>query len=170
MFVIDGTQWNYPFDLERTSNMQESGVSGLMLDGSYYADIEGTFYTYSVSIAVPLTDRQAYNTIRNLLTDPIGEHTFVFPDESGTIEIVGRIGSVSDVYVRLPNGESYWRGVSFDVTANHPTRQYNMSQITERGRTFFPDAAEHNEGDSWVWTNGRWELSASYNNADTTKY
>lgn len=170
MFTVDSITWPYPCDITRSTEMRQSSVSGMMLDGSYFSDVEGTFYNFTVKIAVPFTARQSYNSLRNVLTDPVAEHTFVLPDETGTLTVIGYIQNVNDVYVRMSDGTSYWKGIMFDIQASRPTRYLTLAQASAGTRAIFPDAAEHSEGDSWTWTNGRWELSASYPDADTTKY
>lgn len=170
MFYIDGTQWPYPCDIVRTAEVRSSEVSGLMMDGSYYNDVLGTFLEYTIKIAVPMNARDAYTALYEKLTDPIDAHTVILPYNQGTVNIAGRVGSVSDVYVRLPNGGMAWKGIQFTVTANHATKAITQQEAITRGRTVMPEMADHNEGDQWTWTNGRWVLTASYRNADTTRY
>ena len=158
MFVIDGTQWPYPVDITRVSEVRPSEVSGMMLDGSYYNDVLGTFMQYTVKIVVPLNQRDAYTALYEILNAPVEGHTFVLPYNQGVINITGRIENVSDVYVRLPNGELAWRGIQFDVASNHPTKALTASQIVSNGYGYVPPIAAHNTGDPWVWDNDRWEI------------
>lgn len=170
MFYVDGTQWPYPCDITREAELRQSDVSGLMLDGSYYNDVLGTFMSYTVKIAVPLNHKDDYTTLYETLTDPVEGHTFVLPYNQGTIQIVGRVENISDVYVRLPNGGIYWNGIQFTVVSNTASKSKTQAQIVSRGMSPLPAIAEHNEGDTWVWTNGSWQLSSSYDNADVKHY
>lgn len=170
MFIVDSTTWEYPCDISRAAEVRASDVSGMMLDGSYYNDVLGTFMEYTVKIAVPLNRRDQYSALYELLTDPVEGHTFVLPYNQGTVEITGRVENVSDVYVRLPNGALTWRGIQFTVLANSPTKALTNAQVYQRGRLMLPEMAAHNEGDTWVWSEGKWELSVSYRNADEIYY
>lgn len=170
MFTIDGFRWPFACDIERTAEIRSSEVSGEMLDGGYYNDVLGTYMTYSVRVVVPLNQRNLYVSLNNLLTDPKGGHQFNLPDQGGTLNVNGRVTNVSDVYVRMPGGEQYWKGIRFDIIANHATRSYTMDQMSAQGRIGMPEAADHHEGDTWVWHAGRWELSYPYIDADTKRY
>ena len=171
-FTVDNIQWQYPVDITRVAEMRPSDVSGLMLDGSYYNDVLGTFMSYTIKLIVPTTTaaRTAFNTLYEALTDPVDGHTFIIPYNSATIQITGRVENVSDVYVRLPNGEQMWKGIQFTVTSNHASKAYTQAQMIARGRLPMPEIVDHSEGDTWVWTNGAWALSVHYDSADTKKY
>lgn len=170
MFMIDGSAWEYPIDVTRNPDIRASEVSGEMLDGSYYNDVLGTYMNYTVKVVCPLNKRDKAATLYEALTAPVEGHTFVLPYGSGNIQIAARVEGVSDVYVCLPNGAQYWRGLQFDIIANHASRALSGAEIISRGRALMPEAAEHNEGDTWIWHNGAWVETVSYDNADTTRY
>lgn len=170
MITIDGIEWRVPCQISRTAEIRASEISGLMLNKSYFNDVIGTYMSYTVQIAVPLNMRDAYTEIYEKLTDPVDGHVFILPYNGGTVQITGRVEDVSDQYVLLPGGETYWRGTTFTVIANHPTKSKTLAEIETRGRTVVPEVAEHNEGDTWVWTNGGWTLSVSYTDADNKRY
>lgn len=170
MFSIDGNQWAYPCAISREAEIRPSEISGMLLDKSYLNDVIGTFMSYTIQIAVPLNHRNDYTTIYELITDPVEAHTFTLPYNTGSITITGRVENISDVYVRLPGGGQYWKGISFTVIANHPSKTKTLAQTISRGRLTTPEIAEHSEGDTWIWSNGQWELSVTFRDADTTKY
>lgn len=171
MFMIDGNEWAYPVDVTRNADIRATEVSGEMLNGHYYNDVEGTYMSYTVKVVGPLNRRDALATLYEALTEPVEGHTFVLPYNSGNIVIAGRVdGGVSDVYVRLSGGGQYWRGLQFTVVSNHASRALTGAQIISRGRAPMPEVAEHNEGDTWVWTNGAWALTVHYDNADVMRF
>lgn len=170
MFSIDGQQWPYPCDIARTAEIRSSEVSGLMLDGTYYNDVLGTFMQYTVKLAVPFNHRDTYAAFYEMITAPVEGHTFVFPYNNTSITITGRVENISDVYVRLPNGGVAWKGIQFTVTSNVASKENTLEGLVSRGADIFPAPAAHNEGDSWTWHNDRWVLSASYDDADATRY
>ena len=171
MFYVDGVQWPYPVSVSRSADIRASDVSGQMMDGTYYRDVVGTFMSYTVRVAVPLSERQRYTSTYDKLIDPVDAHEFILPDSAGgSITFTGYTSNVSDVYVRMADGTPYWRGVQFDVTANVARKRKTYTETIERGRTIFPDVAEHNEGDQWTWTDGAWALTKSYTSADSKYY
>lgn len=170
MFSIDGNQWPYPVDIERAAELKPSEISGLLLDRNYFNDVLGTYMSYTVAVVVPPSSLDTYFPLYEALSDPTDGHTFLLPYNGNSITITGRVDNVSDIYVRRPNGGVYWKGLRFTVIANHPSKHYSLSQVLTRGRTIVPEVAAHSEGDTWIWTDGHWELSVWYRDADTTKY
>lgn len=170
MFMIDGSEWGWPIDVTREADIRPSEVSGEMLDGSYYNDVLGTYMNYTVKVVGPLNHRDALATLYEVLSEPVEGHTFILPYNNGTIQIAARVRGISDVYVRFTNGEQYWRGLQFNLVSNHASRTLSGAEIISRGRAPMPEAAEHNEGDTWIWHNGAWAETVTYDNADTTRY
>ena len=138
MFSIDGQAWDVPCQIQRESQMQASDISGMLLDRTYFNDVIGTYMSYQVAIAVPFTKAALYNTIYNMLTDPVEAHIFVLPYNASTITITGRVENVSDSWVRMPGDANHWRQISFTVTAIHPSRYYSLNQAISRGRPIVP--------------------------------
>lgn len=169
MFSIDGLTWPYPCDIERVSEVRSSSISGDLLTGEYFNDVMGTYLQYTVSVAVPLTDRDQYELFYEALNDPVDGHAFVFPYGQGTISITARVDSVSDTFVRLPNGGKYWKGTRFTVTTNHPVKQETLSGVMARGRSPLPEASEVQTGDIYTYTSTGWVLT-NYTDADDVAY
>lgn len=169
MFQIDGERWPYPCNVEREAALTASDISGLMLDRSYFNDVLGTYMSYQLTIAVPLTALDDYTALYELLTDPVDGHAFVFPYNQATIRITARVDAVHDTWVRMHSGQ-YWKGIRFNVTANHPSRQYSMGEAVTRGRSPLPPVLQPKEGASFTWSEGRWVVSATYDDADEIYY
>ena len=170
MFTVDGVAWSIPCDIERVSEVTASEISGLMLDGSYFNDVIGTYLKYTVKLAVPMNMRDQYNALYEIISNPVDGHSFVFPYGSGTVTVTGRVSSISDVYVRMAGGGVYWKGIKFDVTSNAPVKQLSLSTILTRGRAPLPEVAEPEAGDLYrAKTNGTWE-QVDYDNADNISY
>lgn len=155
MFSIDGVQWAYPCDIERTAEMKASDISGLMMDKSYFNDVLGTYMGYEVKISVPFGKEPDYHTIYEMLTQPIDGHAFVFPYNGSTVSITGRVGEVKDTWYRDGEGQ-FWQSVKFSVEANHPTKTMSLSEVITRGRTPFPDAASVETGTIWQKSSASW--------------
>lgn len=156
MFIIDSILWDVPCDIERGADIKASEISGMMLDGSYFNDVLGTYMSYSVKMVVPLDRRDDFAALYEVLTAPVDGHVCSFPYNGDTITVTGRIQNVKDVWVRLAGGGSYWKGISFMVIANHPSKTMSLSEVITRGRAPLPDVAQPAEGDTYTYTNGEW--------------
>ena len=157
MITVDGIQWPIPCDIKRTAEIKASDISGMLMDRSYFYDVLGTYMQYEISLIPSPQDMGAYYALWEQLSQPVDGHTFTLPYNGDTIEITGRVGSVSDVYVRMPNGGVYWKGVSFVVTSNAPTKTMSLSEVISRGLTPLPDVEEPEIGDTYTYTANGWE-------------
>lgn len=157
-FTIDGDTWYYPFDVSRSAEIRSTDVSGWMMNGRYYNDVQGTYFSYTIKMAVPLDKRDVVGIYFEKLVAPVGEHTFVFPYNQSTITLVGRVESVSDVFVRLYNDGQYWKGLQFTVVSNTPNKEISFGDYMQRGLSPLPDVSQPAEGDTWRWHNGQWEV------------
>ena len=146
MFSIDGTEWNMPCQIQRQAEMKASDISGMMLDKSYFNDVIGMFLTYTVTIVVPLGKENVYSELYEILTDPVDAHVCVLPYNQTTVQITGRIETVSDDYYREVNGHKVWRHTTFTITANHPTKTYTLAEMVQRGLTPLPSVVDVEDG------------------------
>lgn len=157
MWSIDGTEWDVPCTIERTSEMTSSEISGMMLDKTYFNDVIGTYLKYDIKLAVPKGWEHTYTELYKVLTDPIGVHVFVLPYSDGIVTINGRIDSVKDVYVRKPNGKMHWRGIAFTVQASTPTKMYELGELLQIGLPPLPNDSGAAEGTTYVYVDGDWQ-------------
>lgn len=170
MFSIDGLTWDIPCDIERTAEISASEISGLMLDKSYFNDVLGTYMKYTVTLAVPMNMKNEYIQIYEAITNPADGHVFVLPYNDSTITITARVESISDVYVRLPNGGVYWKGIRFSIIANHPSKAMTLGQMVVAGRAPLPNVSDPQIGDSYTYTASGWVPSVQYEDADDIAY
>lgn len=168
-WVVDGFTWDIPCDIERTAEVKPSEISGLMLDKTYFNDVIGTYMSYDISLAVPYGWENSYNSLYEILSNPIGWHTFTLPYGNRTVTIVGRIANVRDVYLRLYNGTQHWNGIKFTIISNNPTKEMSLSEVIEYGMPAKPDAQSPTEGDVYIYTNGAW-TRLEYTDADEVYY
>lgn len=166
MFTIDGLTWDIPCKIERTAEITPSEISGLMLDKSYFNDVLGTYMQYTISIAVPLNMREEYAQIYEAITNPVDGHTMVLPYNNDTIEITARIANISDVYVRLADGNNYWKGIRFTAIANYPIKSMTLGEMVVTGRASFPEVTDPSEGDTYMYTHGGWVPGVTYDDSD----
>ena len=154
MWSIDGNNWDVPCTIERVAEVTPSEVSGMLLNKQYFNDVIGTFMKYTIAIAVPVGMESDYKYIYEVLTEPVEAHTFVFPYNDATIQITGRVETVSDKYYPGANNSNGWRGTKFTVIANHPSKELSLSQAIQRGMMPLPLVQHANAGDVYVYDSG----------------
>lgn len=168
MFSIDGVTWEYPCEIKRTSEVESSEISGMLMDRTYFNDVLGTWLKYDVSIAVPRKKLADYAAVYERLTAPEEGHSFVLPYNSGTISVTGRVDSVKDTLYKA-NGGNYWAGISFTVIANHPSKYMELGEVIEAGREPVPAVISPVIGDLYEFTENGWE-QVDIENADLKQY
>ena len=158
MFTIDAFEWPIPCDIKRSAEVKSSEISGYMLDGSYFNDVDGTYMTYTVTVVVPASMLDTYAQLYEILTAPVDGHECVFPYNGDIVQITARVGQFGDVWRRLPGGAQTWTGLQFTLTANHPTKQMDLGEVLTRGRTPLPDASSIPIGTTYTMTASGWQL------------
>lgn len=170
---IDNTDYNMVCGIERVASITPSEISGMLLDKTYFNDIIGTFLRYTITIAVPYAEEANYASLYELLTDPVADHRVILPYNQSTVEIVGRIESVSDSYVRQERRDgtliSIWRKTKFDIIANHPTKEMTLDEVIARGISPLPEVSELDEGKIYMVVDGEWVMT-SITRADENYY
>lgn len=156
MFTVDGLQWSIPCEIRRVSEVRASEISGWMLNGTYFNDVLGTYLRYTVKLVVPLNDRAAFNAIYEKITDPVGHHTFTFPYNQTTVTVTAKVEQIRDVFVRLPNGGQYWKGIEFDVMSVAPTKAPTLSGAIAYGLPPLPNDVAPETGDTYTYTENGW--------------
>lgn len=121
-FKIDSIRYNMVCSIEREAEIRSSNISGQLLDRNYFNDVMGTYMQYTISMAIPAGQEDAYAELFEILSDPKASHTFDLPYNQGRITIVGRVQTVSDRYYREENGVHLWRGTQFTIIANEPSK------------------------------------------------
>lgn len=170
MFSIDGVEYRVKCTTTRSAEIKESSISGLMLDGSYFRDIHGTYYSYEIRLEMPLKNKGRYASLIEQLTEPVDGHLFVLPYNNDTIQLTGKVVDPEDVWKQLESGYTYWDGLQFSIAPNGPSKQVTLDGAIQRGRTPLPDALDPNIGDTYTFTENGWELASSFPDADNTYY
>lgn len=160
MFTVDGMEIDLPCTIERQAELTTSEVSGMLLDKNYMNDVLGTFMQYAVKIAVPIGQEGLYSALYEILSDPVDAHEWIFPYNQDTITITARVDVISDKYYREENGVNIWRGTSFTVTANHPSKEYSLGEAIARGITPAPPVTNPEIGDTYLYSSRGWEMVA----------
>lgn len=170
MFSIDGVEWGLPCNIERTSVVNDTDISGKLLNGTYFHDVDGTYMRYEITVCPNPHQMGEYYTMYEILTQPVDGHVFVLPYNNDTIEVTGKVEQPRDVYIRMPGGGVYWKGLRFTVTANAPSKYMSLSEVISRGLTPLPDAQSPNVGDTYTFTVNGWESTGEMPDADNIAY
>lgn len=121
MFSVDGVEYNVFCDIERQAEIKASEVSGMLLNKRYFNDPLATYLTYTITMAVPVTEMENYAALYDVLIDPVASHRFVLPYNNTFIGFDARVETVSDRYFKK-GGTAVWRGTQFNVIVNDPVR------------------------------------------------
>lgn len=170
MIIIDGITFDVKAEITREAMVTASEISGLMLDGSYFNDVLGTYMQYDVRLTYPLYDQNKYAALYEKLTEPVEAHAFILPYNNSFIALTARVETIQDALLEFENGRQFWRDCSFAITANAPSKSLSLSEVITRGRTPLPDVAQPAEGATYTYTNGQWVPAQTYADADTTNY
>lgn len=129
MIGIDGTIYNFPCDISRKVRITSSDVSGMLMDRTEYNDALATYIDYTLKVAIPIDKMNEYTTFFEQLASPVDSHTFRLPYNQDTIDIVGKIDSLSDVYFRKVNDIQVWRSVTINIKALEPSKRAERGLI-----------------------------------------
>lgn len=172
MFSIDGVEYNVKCTVERAAEIKESDIGGLLVNGHIFRDVLGTYMSYTISLEMPLRNRERYAGLIEQLTEPVEGHAFTVPYNNGTLQVTGKVDKPSDIWEKLESGYTFWKGLRFTIAANGPTKELELGEVIARGMSPLPDVSGPREGDIYIYTNGAWEpyTAPSYADADSTEY
>ena len=155
---IDGADYDVKCSVSREADVRDTEISGEMLDGSIFHDIEGTYYDYEIRFLFPLWDQAKYDAIYEALTAPVDGHAFILPYGQDVVAITAKVEPVADEMIEMETGYKYWRNTRFRISANHPTKQMDLGEVLTRGRTPLPDASSVPIGTTYTMTASGWQL------------
>lgn len=156
MFTIDGVEYNIKCSIERTIEIRESSISGMLMNRQIFRDVLGTYYGYEIRLEMPLKNRDRYAALIELLSEPVDGHAFVVPYNNDTLQLTGKADGIEDVWVKLPSGYTYWDGLRFTIEPNGPTKEPTLAGAISRGLTPLPDVQEPEIGDVYEYTANGW--------------
>ena len=170
MFTVDGLIWSIPCDISRSIRVEDSDISGKMLNNVYFHDVTGTYFDYEVTLTPNPHQMGEYYSLVEILAKPVDGHQFVLPYNGETVQLTAKVDNPQDVWVRMPGGGVYWKGMKFTARANHPTYEPTLAGAIRRGITPVPDVEAPSIGDTYTFTANGWEQVSGYADADTTGY
>lgn len=123
-FLIDEVDFSSRVvaNITRRAEIRDTDLSGTMLGGEYHRDIMGTYYTYQLTIAVPVTDTATYTELYQLLTQPVESHQVVLPYNQSVLEITAYIKTVTDRLYRQTLDKLTWNTIVVEFVGASPSR------------------------------------------------
>ena len=155
--IIDGARFDVKADVQRTGEIVSSDISGPLMDGGYFNDVLGTYYTYDVTLKYPLYNQGKYFALYELFTEPVDGHQFVLPYNESVIVLTARVESVSDQWIERDSAGAYWKAFRASIVANSPSKQPTLAGAISRGMTPYPDVENPEIGDIYIFTANGWE-------------
>ena len=84
-----------------------------------HREVIGTYYNYTLKIHC--TDMQVYNTLFEVLSDPVPSHLVELPHDHTSFE--GYFSSIADEIQRIDvDGETIYKGLTCRLTAMKPRK------------------------------------------------
>lgn len=117
MITVDGVDYDFFCDIEREAEVKSSELSGMLLNKNYFNDPLATYMRYTVTMVVPINKMADYETLYEILSDPVAGHTFTMPYGTGTRTFNARVEVVSDKFWK-----GIWRNTQFTIIANEPIK------------------------------------------------
>ena len=155
--IIDGLDFDVKVQLTREADIRGSDISGVLLNGVEFDDIMGTYYNYTVSFKFPLYNQSTYARLYEILTQPVGVHSFLLPYNTTTITMTARVETVYDEIVETDSGRTYWRACRFNLNSIAPTKEETLDTVITRGLPVLPDITTPAVGDAYIWDGSEWD-------------
>lgn len=145
-FIIDNSEYTFATSVKRRSVVVSSDNSGMLMDGTYYNDVIGTYLEYDVSLAIPEGQQDAYVTFYETITSPVAYHDFVLPYNNSSVVVRGRIQNISDSYLQKNSqGKVTWRNIRFTIAESIPHKTSSGSYTPVVPPTAYISAANVDE-------------------------
>lgn len=121
---IDGKDYNVSVtSLKRSFEVADSDATGRTADWKMHRDVVGTFYNYTLGIAVKNYDFDAYREFYDVISAPVASHTIEVPYGTGTLTFDAYVTKGSDELMRIYHNRSFWKGFSCNFIAMEPQRK-----------------------------------------------
>lgn len=124
VFLMDGIAYNVSVpSLKRNFEVADTDATGRTADWVMHRDVVGTFYNYTMKVAVKNYDFDSYNKFYDAISAPVASHTLVFPYGNETLTFEAYVTKGSDELFRIYKDKHYWKGFSCNFIAMEPQRK-----------------------------------------------
>lgn len=119
--IIDSVEYNVPIiELKRKADVLDK-TANRSEDGTLHREVIGTYHNYQMKIG-RVRDKELYNTLFDVLAEPVPSHTIELPNDHVAFEAY--VSSVQDeiVHVYEDEGATY-KNLTCNITAMIPRRR-----------------------------------------------
>ena len=119
--IIDGVEYDVPIlELKRKADILDK-TADRTEDGSLHREVIGTYHNYTMKIG-RIRDKTLYNTLFNVLSEPVASHRVEMPDDHVTCDMY--FSSVQDEVVHVYDSDSaIYKNLTCNLTAMIPRRR-----------------------------------------------
>lgn len=122
--IIDGTRYDGVIiaELKRRADILDK-YAYRSEDGILHREVIGTYHNYDLRVGVenPYRDRQLYNTLFDVLSEPTAYHEVILPHDE--IQFRAYFSSVQDSVRLIDENGAIYTGLSCKCTAMEPRRR-----------------------------------------------
>jgi hypothetical protein len=124
VFRVDGIDYSNVVivGVERTAEIRDTELSGIMTDGSYHRDLFGTYYNYTINLVVIKGKEAEYAALYQVLTAPVESHSVTVPYNNTIVTFTAYVKTVSDSLYRKSSNISVWKDITVDFIDVSPMR------------------------------------------------
>ena len=117
--IIDGVEYPVKIvQLQRSADILDK-YAYRSEDGVLHREVIGTYYNYSLNIGTE-HDRTTYNTLFEVLSNPVASHMVTLPNDGITFE--GYFSSIKDQVLLVDEDGTLYTGLSCKLTATRPRK------------------------------------------------
>lgn len=125
IFTVDGKAYNVNITkLTRKASVTDTSNSGRVISGDMVRDIIGTYYNYTLEIALAGSDVASYDELFDVVTAPEDSHAITVPYGQETLSFQAYITSAEDS-LKIQDGKNMWgfEGMQLNFIAMSPQRR-----------------------------------------------
>ena len=123
MITIDGNTYDVGIiKITRKASMKTDEI-GTTMDLRKHYDVQGTYYDYDVEVATTHMNVAEYDSLYELVTQPVESHTVTLPYGQSTLTFEARTTVANDVFIRNFGGIKKWGKLKITFEALTPQRE-----------------------------------------------
>lgn len=127
VFKLDGIDYNVNvISLKRNFEVADSDATGRTKDWVMHRDVVGTFYNYTLEVAVKDFDYDSYDAFYEAISLPYASHSLQVPyGQSGTLTFQAYCTKGSDnlIHIYKKRSKNLFNGLSVNFIAMEPQRK-----------------------------------------------
>ena len=120
VFLMDGVSYNVEvLNLTRKFSVLDTSTSGRTQNGQMYRDVIGTFFNYTMTVAVKNEDQEELQKFWDAICSPQVSHECVFPYGQKTLKQKMYVTSGDQKLERITN-KNHWGEIKLNFISMEP--------------------------------------------------